>query len=105
MYLLLKSLGKFFQSNIVLTRCSSFGYSVISHLSVSNSCIFLGVLGSKAKLQTMWEVLLKENFTQEELNSVYAPIGLNIKSESPEEIAISIAAQVIQLRNKKKATN
>lgn len=72
---------------------------------IKDKSAFLGVLGSKAKLQTMWEVLLKENFTQEELNSVYAPIGLNIKSESPEEIAISIAAQVIQLRNKKKATN
>ncbi len=34
---------------------------------------FLGVLGSKTKLYTMWNVLLKEGFTQEELQTVYAP--------------------------------
>lgn len=62
---------------------------------------FIGVLGSKAKLQTMWGVLLKEGFTQEELNKVNAPIGLSIKSETPEEIAVSIAAQIIQIKNRK----
>ena len=61
---------------------------------------FVGVLGSKAKLKTMWEVMLKENFTQQELDSIYAPIGLHIKSQTPEEIAVSIAAQIIEVKNK-----
>lgn len=61
---------------------------------------FIGVLGSKAKLKTMWEVLLKEGFTQQELDSVFAPIGIHIKSETPEEIAVSIAAEIIQVKNK-----
>lgn len=60
---------------------------------------FIGVLGSKAKIKTMWEVLSKEGFTQKEMDSVHAPIGLSIKSETPEEIAVSIAAQIIQTRN------
>lgn len=60
---------------------------------------FIGVLGSKAKLKTMWEVMLKEGFTQQELNTVYAPIGLQIKSQTPEEIAVSIAAQIIEVKN------
>lgn len=60
---------------------------------------FIGVLGSKAKLKTMWEVLLKEGFTQQELDSVFAPIGIHIKSETPEEIAVSIAAEIIQVKN------
>ena len=71
---------------------------VLSKLLKSNYK-FIGVLGSKAKLQTMWEVLLKEGFTQEELNTIHAPIGLSIKSETPEEIAVSIAAQIIQIKN------
>ena len=62
---------------------------------------FIGVLGSKAKLKTMWEVLLKEGFTLKELDKIYAPIGLSIKSQTPIEIAISIAAQIIKIRNKK----
>nr|BFF41539.1 XdhC/CoxI family protein [Tenacibaculum mesophilum] len=71
---------------------------VLSKL-LKNNYKFLGVLGSKAKLQTMWEVLQNEGFTQEELNKVHAPIGLSIKSETPEEIAVSIAAQIIQIKN------
>jgi len=61
---------------------------------------FIGVLGSKAKLKTMWEVLQKEGFTSQELDTVYAPIGLQIKSQTPEEIAVSIAAEIIMVKNK-----
>ena len=49
----------------------------------------------------MWKDLLKEGFTNEELDTIYAPIGLSIKSETPAEIAVSIAAQIIQVKNKK----
>ncbi len=71
---------------------------VLSKL-LKNNYKFMGVLGSKAKLKTMWDVLLQEGFTQEELNTVHAPIGISIKSETPEEIAVSIAAQIIQVKN------
>jgi len=67
---------------------------------IKNSFKFVGVLGSKAKLKTMWKDLLKDDITREELSSIYAPIGLSIKSETPEEIAVSIAAQIIQVKNK-----
>ena len=72
---------------------------VLSQL-IRNNYKFIGVLGSIAKLKTMWTVLLKEGFTQEELNRIYAPIGIAIKSQTPDEIAISIAAQIIQVKNK-----
>lgn len=67
---------------------------------IRNNYKFIGVLGSKAKLKTMWKVMLKESFTQQELDSVYAPIGLAIKSQTPEEIAVSIAAEIIQVKNR-----
>ena len=66
---------------------------------IKNSFKFVGVLGSKAKLKTMWKDLLKDGFTKEELDAIYAPIGMSIKSETPEEIAVSIAAQIIQVKN------
>jgi xanthine dehydrogenase accessory factor len=72
---------------------------VLSKL-IKNNYKFIGVLGSKAKLKTMWEVLLKEGITKERLDTIYAPIGISIKSETPEEIAVSIAAQIIQIKNK-----
>mgnify|MGYP005990513247 CR=1 FL=1 len=64
-----------------------------------NNYKYIGVLGSKAKLKTMWNVLQKEGFSLEELNKVHAPIGLAIKSETPEEIAVSIAAEIIHVKN------
>ncbi len=66
---------------------------------IKNNYAFLGVLGSTAKLDIMWQVMLKDGFTKDELDRVYAPIGIPIKSETPEEIAVSIAAQVIQVKN------
>ncbi|MCK0130663.1 XdhC family protein [Flavobacteriaceae bacterium F08102] len=59
---------------------------------------FLGVLGSTAKLDLMFDVLGKEGVSKEELNKIHAPIGLPIRSQTPDEIAISIAAQLISLR-------
>ena len=47
------------------------------------------------------EKLEAQGFTGEQLDSVYAPIGIEIGSETPAEIAISIAAQLIQIRSAK----
>ncbi|MDA9774041.1 XdhC family protein [Saprospiraceae bacterium] len=60
---------------------------------------YIGVLGSKAKLEVMWEVLRREGFTDAELDKVYAPIGIPIKSQTPNEIAVSIAAELIKIKN------
>ena len=62
---------------------------------------FIGVLGSAAKLNLMFEVLEKEGFTKNKLNKVHAPIGIKIHSQTPEEIAISITAQITSIRNQK----
>ena len=47
----------------------------------------------------MFEVLQKDGHTKEELAEVHAPIGLNISSQTPEEIAVSIAAQMVAIKN------
>ncbi|MBQ3321536.1 MAG: XdhC family protein [Firmicutes bacterium] len=59
---------------------------------------YLGMIGSRHKNQILREQLLSEGFAQEELDKVYAPIGLDIKSETPEEISISIAAEMVLVR-------
>jgi xanthine dehydrogenase accessory factor len=60
---------------------------------------YLGLLGSKAKVKTLLESLEKDGYSKDLLNRVHAPIGLNINSRTPEEIAISIAAQLIAVKN------
>ncbi|WKD84789.1 putative xanthine dehydrogenase subunit A [Polaribacter huanghezhanensis] len=84
---------------VIMTNKYTDDKLVLSQL-LRNKYAYVGVLGSKAKLKTMWEVLLKEGFKQKELDTVFAPIGIHIKSETPEEIAISIAAEIIQTKNK-----
>lgn len=66
---------------------------------VRNKYKYIGVLGSKAKLKLMFEVLQKDGYTNQELSRVHAPIGLDISSQTPEEIAVSIASQMVAIKN------
>jgi len=60
---------------------------------------YLGLLGSKAKIKKMFEEYKKENFSEDHLQRIYTPIGIPIKSQTTEEIAISIAAEIIRVKN------
>ncbi len=60
---------------------------------------YLGVLGSKSKMEKMFTEWRKDNLPEEKLNKVFAPVGVSINSRTPAEIAISIAAQIIGVKN------
>ncbi len=60
---------------------------------------YLGVLGSKSKIDKMFTQLAAEGIDERWLNTLYAPIGLPIKSQTPEEIAVSIAGEMIRAKN------
>lgn len=62
---------------------------------------YLGMIGSKSKIKTTYENLKKEGVEQEALDTIYAPIGLNIGARTPAEIAVSILGEIIQVKNKK----
>ncbi len=59
---------------------------------------YLGMIGSRRRTATVLQHLLEEGFDAEEMARVRTPIGLDIGAETPEEIAISIMAEVIMLR-------
>ncbi len=59
---------------------------------------YIGMIGSKRKVKMVYDYLRGKGFKEEDLNAVYAPIGLKINSETPQEIAISIVAELIQVR-------
>lgn len=61
---------------------------------------YLGVLGSAVKVATMRETLLAEQYPAEQIEQVRGPVGVPIHSHSPEEIAISIAAELIAVKNR-----
>jgi xanthine dehydrogenase accessory factor len=62
---------------------------------------YFGVLGSRAKMATLLKNLRREGFSAEKLNRIHTPIGLAINSRTPEEIAVSIAAEIIAVKNSK----
>ena len=63
---------------------------------------YIGVVGSRKKTAFVNKRLEEQGFTQEELKRIITPIGLNIRSETPAEIAVSIAAQLIEIRARKR---
>ena len=61
---------------------------------------YIGMLGSKKKIEKMLVEYRAENIDESLLNQVHAPIGIQIKSQTTGEIAISIAAEIIAIKNK-----
>ena len=59
---------------------------------------YVGLLGSKRKTILIFEELFSEGFTMKEVQSVRSPIGLNISARTPEEIGLSIMAEIVGFR-------
>ncbi len=62
---------------------------------------YIGVLGSKKTRNERFNALIEEGITKKELERIHAPIGLDIDAIEPEEIALSIIAEIITERRKK----
>jgi xanthine dehydrogenase accessory factor len=60
---------------------------------------YLGLLGSSAKVASMFAAMRADGVPEAFLSSIHAPVGVSIGSHTPEEIAISIAAEIIRERN------
>jgi xanthine dehydrogenase accessory factor len=58
-------------------------------------------MGSKRKIKTIFDALREDGVNEKLFAKVHTPIGLEIEAESPEEIAVSIAAEVIKVKNEK----
>lgn len=74
---------------------------ILFHL-VRRKSAYIGMLASRYKRETIYNHLQERGVTAEQLERVHAPIGLPIGAETPEEIALSIAAELVrEIRNKK----
>lgn len=60
---------------------------------------YLGLLGSQSKIEKMFDDYRNEGVSEEFLQMIHTPVGLPIKSQTPEEIAVSIAAEIIKIKN------
>lgn len=60
---------------------------------------YLGMLGSQAKITQLFDGYKAEGISAQVLHNIHAPVGMPIRSQTPEEIAVSIAAEIIRERN------
>ena len=60
---------------------------------------YIGVIGSQRRWATTRKALLEQGVSEEKLARVHSPIGLELQAETPEEIAVSIMAEILMLRN------
>jgi xanthine dehydrogenase accessory factor len=66
---------------------------------ISRDLKYFGVLGSRAKMAVLLRSLEKEGFPADRISRIRTPVGLPINSHTPEEIAVSIAAEIISVKN------
>jgi xanthine dehydrogenase accessory factor len=83
---------------VIMTRGHLHDYQVLRQV-ISHPFRYIGMIGSRHKRDTIFKSLRRENFSEDLISSIHTPIGLDINAETPEEIAVSIVAELIQVRN------
>jgi xanthine dehydrogenase accessory factor len=82
---------------VVMTRGHAHDHTVLEQI-YDCPARYLGMLGSKSRIARLWQDLEARGIARQWLAWVHAPIGISIQARSPEEIAISILAELIQVR-------
>lgn len=77
--------------------------TIIQAQALKTPAHYIGVIGSARKSAGVFAILRQQGFTDEDLSRITTPIGLDIGSETPAEIAVSITAQLIQIRARRSA--
>ncbi|MEY4631503.1 MAG: hypothetical protein RIQ81_1623 [Pseudomonadota bacterium] len=84
---------------LCITQGHATDLPVVRQILKRDSAAFLGVIGSVPKARTLRANLLQEGFTEAQVSVIHCPIGLPIGNNAPAEIAVSIAAQLLQKRD------
>ncbi|MCF8041836.1 MAG: XdhC family protein [Desulfarculaceae bacterium] len=82
---------------VIVTRGHLFDKEVLAQ-SLKQNAAYVGMIGSKRKRAMIYKALSEEGVTTGQLEQVHSPIGLAIGAETPEEIAISIIAELVAVR-------
>lgn len=82
---------------VIVTRGHLYDGFVLEQ-AVKTNARYIGMIGSKKKIHTLYQNLMKKGIPRSTLDQVRAPIGIDIHSETPEEIGVSIVAELIKVR-------
>ncbi|MBP1765092.1 MAG: xanthine dehydrogenase [Firmicutes bacterium] len=82
---------------VIVTRGHLHDGIVLEQMLLTGA-VYIGMIGSKRKRDALYQELKKKGFHTETLQQVHSPIGIDIDAETPEEIAVSIVAELIKAR-------
>ncbi len=85
---------------VLVTRAHTLDAALLGAV-VTKKTAYVGMLGSQRRVLTVKEMLKKEGVSDEALARVHAPIGIEIHAETPQEIAVSIMAEIIKVKRDK----
>ena len=79
---------------LIMTRGHLCDYEVQKQVMRTPAC-YIGIIGSRSKIHHVTQKLLADGFSQQDIARCHTPVGIPIGAETPEEIAVSIAAELI----------
>ncbi len=82
---------------VIVTRGHKYDYQALAAAARSNAG-YVGLMGSRRKVTLIYRQLIADGLPAERLRDIHAPIGLDIGAVSPEEIAVSIMAEITMHR-------
>lgn len=85
---------------VIVTRGHRYDQLCLEHI-VRKKHAYIGMMGSRRRVAIVKKTVLEGGADPEVMEHVYSPIGLDIGAETPEEIAVAILAEIIEVKNKK----
>jgi xanthine dehydrogenase accessory factor len=83
---------------VIVTRGHQYDEACLRSV-IRSEARYVGMIGSRRRVLAVLDRLSREGFSREELSRLHAPIGLKIGARSPQEIAVSIVAEIINHLN------
>lgn len=84
---------------VIVTRAHRFDLDCL-RVILRKPCAYIGMMGSKRRVAMVMHTLSEEGVPRELLETVHSPIGLKIEAETPEEIAVSVIAEIVAVKNR-----
>jgi xanthine dehydrogenase accessory factor len=85
---------------VIVTHRHEFDQEILE-FCVDRPYRYLGMIGSRTKVKKTFDLLRQKNVKEEIINTIHSPIGFDIGGDTPEEIALAIAAEIVAIRNGK----
>ena len=83
---------------VILTHRHAHDFEILDHCTKQNFR-YLGMIGSRKKVAKAFQQLREKGIDEEILKRIHAPIGIEIGADTPEEIAVAIAAELVAVRS------